>query len=117
MFLFSILLGVFIMHYTVIVWTSANATAINLGARFLFLISLLLSVLFIGSMALSRVYDGSFAIAFRTAVYIWLGSLFLWFALVVCVALAQLILAVLKIKISFSLGLPLGEEKIAELLK
>jgi predicted MPP superfamily phosphohydrolase len=59
-------------------------------------------------MALSRAYSGIFFGVLRTTVYIWLGALFLWFALVACVALAQIVLSVLKIKTSFNLGLPVA---------
>jgi predicted MPP superfamily phosphohydrolase len=94
------------MHYTVIAWTCLNIPNLNCGQRSLFLLAMLFSVFFIASMALSRASGGSFIIAFRTAVYIWLGALFLWFSFIVCVMFAQLILTALKIKINFGLGLP-----------
>jgi predicted MPP superfamily phosphohydrolase len=102
MFFAMMLIAIFAMHYVVVLWLLFN----TFGAPALWqkLLPALLSLVFISCLFLSRKYDNAFSEILTTIVYIWLGSLFLFFALVMALMILQIILAAFKIHLSFRLG-------------
>ncbi|MDR1684442.1 MAG: hypothetical protein LBR90_03160, partial [Elusimicrobiota bacterium] len=101
MFFLMLLVGVMLMHYVCVVWTLNNIAGLKINWWAQTLLPFLLSVAFVGLMSLSR----GAASFLAPVVYIWLGSLFLWFALVFVVMFVQITLAALRVSPPFAPGL------------
>ena len=103
MFILVLLLGILLMHYVVIVWTCLNTPRLpyNIWTRIL---PLILSLLFVFLMFYTRVSHGVFTEILTPVLYIWLGSLFLWFTLVMATMAVQLALIIFRVQPAFKLG-------------
>jgi predicted MPP superfamily phosphohydrolase len=100
MFFLFLTFGIFLMHTVVLLWTGAN-TAKLAGNVWFKILPLVLTAVFMAVMFLSRIV---FSPALAQTAYIWLGSLFLWFALVFAVIVVQLALLVCKVQLPQNLG-------------
>ena len=103
MFILVLLLGILLMHYVVIIWTCLNTPRLPYNA-WTRVLPLILSLLFVGLMFSTRVSHGVFADILTPVLYIWLGSLFLWFTLVMATMAVQMTLIIFKIQPAFKLG-------------
>jgi predicted MPP superfamily phosphohydrolase len=95
--------GILAMHYIVVAWICLNTPKLNFNI-YANLSAFFLTFAFISGMYLTRVYDGTFAGVLRSIIYIWLGALFLSFALVMAAMSAQFIMTAFKIRPPFALG-------------
>lgn len=102
MFFLMMLISILAMHYVVVIWFLFNTfNSVSMLQR---LLPALLSVIFIAGMVLSRTMNNGLSDILSTIVYIWLGALFLCFALVMAVMAVQLVLSIFKVHIGFKIG-------------
>ena len=102
MFVFIVFLVFFLMHFIVIFWFCQNTPGFALTTT-VKLLPLLMTVLYIALYALSRKMN---LWILETILLIYLGSLFLAFALVMGIIAITLVLKICHISLPFNLGLP-----------